>query len=336
MKRFLKYFLYSMFLIIFFDVVIFRHILGFGIPIVERYGFTTNYRMPTPYVNFVGDWLLQGKTSYDKVDFFGDKDISDEEKEKSIKVAFFGGSTGVPISERYFEEKLQELWGGVPVIVKNFSCASLHHRHHLHMILEFLPKYNPDIIIFYGGVNEGSQHLEYDPRPGYPYNFYYRGETPTLNKFLIEHSGIFSVLEQRFSILTNYKKLREEYKPATEEWGNDIVNKYFETLQLSKTVSETLKSKYWGHTRFIAFYQPYRLDMVPEFKREHEKIRERIKDKDYVFDIHDTFDIFDDSIWDENDYCHVGFDENSPQNKHLVNVMAEITAKNFPFKPTKN
>ena len=324
MKKIINYILYLFVFIIVLDFFIFRMIFGFGIPPLDRYGYNNNFRQPMPYVNFACQGLLEGKTSYDKTKFFK------TDKKDAIKVAFFGGSTGMPISEEYFAERLSQLFNKKNVIVKNFSCASLHHRHHLHMILEFLPKYNPDIVIFYGGANEGAQHILYDPRPGYPYNFYYRGETSTLRKFLIEYSAIFSTIEDRYGTITNYRNLNEEYKPGSEEWSKDIVYKYFETLELAKNITETLNSNNYGHTKFIAFYQPYKEDEVPEIKFVHKMITDGIKEKDYIFDIHSAYDKFDDSIWD--DFCHVGYDENSEPNKHIVDVMAETVAKKFPIK----
>lgn len=323
MKKILDIIVYSLFLFILFDFFFFRFVLGFGMINKDRWGFNTTFRQPEPYVDYILSGLMEDKTSYDKVDFFKNAGKDD------IKVAFFGGSTGMPISEEYFSERLTKLFGK-KVYVKNFSCASAQHRQHMHMVLELLPKYNPDIVVFYGGANEGPQNLIYDPRPGYPYNFYYKGETPTLKKFLIEYSALASSIEQRDGTITNYSKLKEEYQPGSEEWSDAIVEKYFDTLYLAKKTTETLNSKKYGHTKFIAFLQPLNIGEIPEYKDTHDKIRNKIKTTDYIFDIHNSFDNFDQKIWE--DYCHVGYDENNEPNRHIVDVMSDIIAKKFPLK----
>ncbi len=289
-------------------------------PFLDNYG-TQFGRIPAAYTGFVSDVIMENQNSYDKVNFF-------KSGNTTLKIAFFGGSTGEQLNEEYLNKKFKEYFKQ-DVELRNLSCTSSNHRQHLHMILEILPKYNPDIIVFYGGVNELTQPLWYDPRPGYPYNFYYKAETSPLKQFLIENSALISTLEYRKRNITHFTKLVKEYKPNSEEWWNDIIYKYFETLDLANKVAGTLNSNFYGKTKFIAFYQPYNMNFLDEYENVmNNKVRQRIKNYNYIVDIYNEFDDFKPDIW--VDYCHVK--KESGANEHIIDVMAKITADRFSNK----
>ena len=281
---------YVFILLIFFDFVLFRQVLKIGMPFLDNLG-TKSYRIPAAYTGFVLESIMDGQNSYDKVKFF-------KSNNDTLKIAFFGGSTGQYLNEEYLNKKFKEYFKQ-DVELRNLSCSSSNHRQHLHMMLEILPKYNPDIIVFYGGVNELIQPLWYDPRPGYPYNFYYKSETSPFKQFLIENSALISEWEYRKRKITPYQKLKDEYKPATENWWNDIINKYFETLKLSNNFAGTLDSAFYGKTKFIAFYQPYNIDLIEDkgdFNAVNERVRKELKKYNYIVDIHDEFNNFNSDI----------------------------------------
>lgn len=312
-----KYFILNIWIICFilFDMLICRGIFHLGYP--THYAFKGSAREPNPYVEFMREGLSP-ETSLDKTNFFKDA------KKNDIKVALFGGSTGEPLSSKLFQEKLSK-YMHQKVYVVNFSCISANHRQHLHMLLEVLPKYNPDIVIFYGGYNETVQAVYYDPRPGYPYNFFYRGELSPWKRFIIEHSALIGALEYKYNILSSLGKLQAEYKPLSAEWNKSIENKYFETMELSNAVTGTITSKKYGHTKFIGFYQPYQVKLVPEFMETNNNIRKKIKNIDYIYDVQDAYDGFDGNIW--KDICHVK--ETSGANEHIIDIMSRIVAKKF-------
>ena len=278
---------------IFFDVVVCRHLLHLGHP--SDFSNFHDKRPPRVYVEYTSEFLVK-ETSFDKTVFWKEKG------DDVIRVAFFGGSTGLPVATKLFSKRLSKLLGE-KVEVANFSICSGNHTQHLHTILEILHHSTPDIIVFYGGYNETITQGRFDPRPGYPYSYYYRGELSTVKKFLIENSALFGAYEWRYNTITHLSKLREEYKPFSEEWNKTIVDKYFSNMELAKRVSESLPSKKYGNTKFIAFYQPYRAELIPEFYPYHENIRERIKNVDYIIDIHDYYDQFGKEIY--IDECHV-------------------------------
>ncbi len=303
---------------IFVDSIILRGIFHLGYPVY--YTYNGSARDPKPYFEFMREGMST-QTSLDKENFFKDA------KKGDIKVVFFGGSTGEVLSSKLFQEKLSKYFAQ-PVSFLNLSCISANHRQHLHMILEVLPKYNPDIIIFYGGYNETVQGIFYDPRPGYPFNFFYKGEVSSLGKFLVEYSALFGALEYKYNIFSPLEKLKAEYNPLSPEWNKSIEDKYFETIYLSKKVSEVLKSDKYGHTRFIAFYQPYQIREIPEFANTNKDIRNRIKKIDYIYDIYDAYSSFGDGVWD--DICHVK--KNSGANEYIIDLMSKIVANKYNLK----
>ena len=244
-----------------------------------------------------------------------------ESKQNDIKIAFFGGSTGYlgnpPIPD-IVKKELEKLTG-LSVFVANYSVVSSNHRQHLHGIIEFLPQFKPDIVIFYGGYNETLQSASYDPRPGYPYNYFYRAETSALCKLLIDNSAIIGEIDKRIGVLTGYTKLRKEQQPFSDGWNNRMIEKYFETLRLANSVASIIESQRFGKTRFFAFYQPYQVPK--ELLSANNNIKNKIRSIKYVFDVSSEFDALGKEIY--NDIVHV----KQPANEVMGAKIAQIIVK---------
>ncbi len=267
--------------IVFADVVVLRYGLGYGYPrhTVEE----TIHRSPVPFVMFTGK---PGAVSHNDFGFKG-KSLKDAPP-GALSIAFFGGSTGYignPTIPDVMETELSKLLD-TAVFVANYSVVSSNHRQHLHAIIEYVAGDHPDLIVFYGGYNETITNAFYDPRPGYPYNYFYQSETPDILKVLIKHSAIIGTIEVKTGRISGLHKLREKWKPYSPEWNRAVTDKYFETLHRAKQLTwATGKATKPG---FMAFYQPYR---VPEeFRSSHHHIRKRIDSLDYVYDVSDTYD----------------------------------------------
>ena len=167
-------------------------ITGIGSVLPEHYSKQNFQRQAAPYIEFKG---APNKLDHDR---YGYRRVPDAVREDSLKISFFGGSTGYqgePPIPVLLEEKLTKKLGR-PVQVANFSVVSSNHRQHLHNIIESREFFKPDIVIFYGGYNETLQSAFYDPRPGYPYNFYYRNETSPFRQILVRYSPTFFMLEE--------------------------------------------------------------------------------------------------------------------------------------------
>ncbi len=311
-------------LVVFFDIFIFRHLLGFG-SVYTKMNYNEFDKVAQPYAYFVHPDVARatkGNILYDGSSLW----YPEPPGEKTLKIALFGGSTagypdfGTPGSKtmpQYLADRLNEKFNG-NVAIANFGSSGGHHRQHLHMLFEFLPEYKPDIVLYYGGNNETALYIDgYDPRPGYPINFFYKEEFSTWKKFLLENSAIIGAWYDRFGSSSDIAKLREKAGFESPEWNQEMVDKYFESLEFSQFVSTSFKSEYFkGNTRFVAFFQPFKpLDEANEWQIK--EIRKQIPSYKYLHDIHDAYDGLGESIYYDN--CHV----NDEANRHMAELLAE-------------
>jgi len=310
----ISFIFYLVILISVFDVLVFRKCFRFGYP--RHYEEENIQRYPAPYVEFIGKPNVRDHNEY------GFRGPSFKESEpEDLKIAFFGGSTGQkgnPPIPKIVEMELEKLLG-VSVFVANYSVTSSNHRQHLHGIIEFLPQFKPDLVIFYGGYNETMQSAYYDPRPGYPFNYFYRSETGPLIKLLIENSAIIGEIDKKRGVLTGLAKLRTMEQPFSDDWNKRIADKYFETLRLSHDVTGSIESKRFGKTKFMAFYQPYQVPR--KFMSTHDDIKKRISAVNYVFDVSSEYDAFGSGAY--TDSVHV----NQRANQTMGSAIARIIVK---------
>jgi hypothetical protein len=316
LKSFSVYIVYLLTIIIVFDAIVFKWFLGFGYP--RHYEEDDIRRYPAPYVMFKGK---PNTYDHNEAGFRGSSFKNSDAND--LKIAFFGGSTGYfgePPIAMMVEKKLAESLN-ISVFVANYSVSASNHRQHLHGITEFLPQFKPDIIIFYGGYNETINNAFYDPRPGYPYNFFYRSETSPLLKLLLENSAIIGVVDKNTGAFSGLKKLRIEHQPFSGDWNRKIAEKYFETLELANNITGTIESDFFGKTKFLAFYQPFR---VPEeFMSTHNKIKHHISTLTYAFDVSLEYDSLGEKIY--TDSVHV----KQRANEVMGAKIAEIVANEF-------
>ena len=278
----LSYAVYLLVIVIVCDVLVFNKLLDFGYP--SHYADEV-VRQPAAYVGFTGKPFAR---AHNELGFRGSS--LEEAAANDLKVAFFGGSTGYngdPPIPTVVEATLERLLNR-DVFVANYSVVSSNHRQHLHGLLEYFNGTQPDLIIFYGGFNEMQGAADYDPRPGYPYNHFYRADTGPFTKVLIEHSAIAAEIDKAFGILSGIGPLRREEQPLSDNWNSRVANKYFETLSLANQLTSSYASSRFGRAKFMAFYQPY--IVKPEFRTAHLGVRERIQAVPYLFDVSSAFD----------------------------------------------
>ena len=255
----------------------------------DHYTRQDHQRQAAPYIEFKGE---PGKLDHD---VHGYRWVPDTLEPDALKIAFFGGSTGYngePPIASLIESRLNAN-SKFRVQVANFSVVSSNHRQHLHNILESRSLFQPDVVIFYGGYNETLQAAYYDPRPGFPYNFFYRNETPPFNQLLIRYSPTFYMLDELLTKkgiggLTPLAKLRTQEAPFSEQWNEAIIRNYFDTMYLAHSITGSFESQYCGKPVFLFFYQPYQVPA--EFIQTHEKIREAINDYSFGYDVSNTFE----------------------------------------------
>jgi hypothetical protein len=316
LKNKFLYILYLLFIIIITDTVLFKHILGFGYP--SHYEQENILRYPSPYVEFTG------KPNVRDHNILGYKGKSFYDADSgAVKVAFLGGSTGYngdPTISETIEKELKERWNE-NIFIANYSVVSSNHRQHLHMIVENVLLFKPDIIVFYGGNNETANYIHYDPRPGYPYNYFFRGELSSLRQILLKNSALLGELDKRFGIVSGLNKLRLEQNVSSKEWNTMVADKYLETIQLANMISKSSKSSLFEDCLFFAFYQPFQ---VPEsFVTTHNHIRQQIMDIPYI---HDVSAIYDQLGEAENvfiDEVHVQQPARNLMGKTIANLIIE-------------
>jgi hypothetical protein len=257
-------------------------------------------RKAAPYIEFKG---APGKLDHDR---YGYRWVPDTVDSNAVKIAFFGGSTGYqgepPVASLL--ETMLNSSGNNRVQVANFSVVSSNHRQHLHNIIESRSLFKPDVVIFYGGYNETLQPAYYDPRPGYPYNYFYRHETPLFARLLLKYSPTFYLTDElltRYGIggLTPLAKLRNSGKPFSAQWNDAVISNYFDTIDLARSITGSFTSQHCTKPVFLFFYQPYQVPA--EFMKAHNQIRKTIGTYSFGYDISDTFekrgmDVFTDIV----------------------------------------
>lgn len=244
---------FFLFILIFGSIDIFFSILGFGNLFKNNEHLIRRY--PSPYDMFAPKPNVRAHNSFG----FKGKEFVKFNDGVTVTIAFFGGSTGYngapPIINRVGDLLSKK---NINNFTYNFSSTSSNHTQHLHRLIKFLD-YNFDIIIFYGGGNETEGYYLYDPRAGYPYNFYYKElvDTNFLIYSLIRYSSFFGELESRTGLLSGLFKIKKVYQGNYDEWEKNIVNQYIKDVTIAKNISEKLiKSNYCKKTNFISIFQP--------------------------------------------------------------------------------
>ena len=272
------------------------------------------HRYPHPYVGFTGK-PNKGKSphKHNQFGFLGPE--LNQAKSDDFTIAFFGGSTGYrgnPNLPIMIEENLKKNnFNKGKVFISNFSAESSNHNQHLHMLIEFVLTSKVDLVIFYGGWNETVAQAAYDPRPGYPLNFFYIHDEPHWKKFLIENSRLFGMLQHK---IVNKNKFKEIV--YSEKWNRDIVNNYFETLNKARLVVNILEPNIKEKTDFVALYQPFDLSKTEEIMPIHSMIKDKSKSLSWLYDINDVL------LEIENNYIdaiHI--------KKHAREIIAEVISE---------
>jgi len=222
-------------------------LIGFGYP--SHYDQENIERFPTPSDMFRGKPNVRDHNSFG---FRGDFD----DTQQGYNVAIFGGSTtynGTPPIINLVVNKLES--EGISVNAFNFGSVSSNHTQHVHRLLEFSDRFRFDLVIFYGGGNETFQYADYDPRPGYPYNFFFRNELAPWKQMLLRQSSILGEFDIYTRLISGLRSLRSEQIDA--QWTNRIVNNYWRDLGLANLISqEIVQPQRCEATNFLSVLQP--------------------------------------------------------------------------------
>ena len=241
-----KYILPSLLTVLVLDAAL--SIFDFGYP--SHYQQENFERYPNPSDSF------RGKPNVLDHNEFGFRGNFAESGE-TFNVAIFGGSTtyngSPPIIEIVRNNLVDQ---GINFIAFNFGSVSSNHSQHLHRLLEFSDLYKFDLVIFYGGGNETLQYASYDPRPGYPYNFFYRNELNPLMQALLRYSSIVGAFDiYTGGAISGLKTIRNE--TINSDWIDLIVNNYWRDLsQASNIARYIVQPNICAQTNFMSILQP--------------------------------------------------------------------------------
>ena len=223
-------------------------LIGFGYP--KHYNQENIERYPTPSDTFRGKPNVR---DHNNLGFRGDFD----DRASSYNVAIFGGSTtynGSPPIIDLVETELEAQ--GISVDTFNFGSVSSNHSQHVHRLLEFSDRYRFDLVIFYGGGNESLQYASYDPRPGYPYNFFFRNELAPWKQTLLRISSILGTVDiYSGGFISGLSSLKAEYIDI--RWANEIVDNYWRDLALANAITKTIiQPDRCSASKFLSVLQP--------------------------------------------------------------------------------
>ena len=125
----------------------------------------------------------------------------------------------------------------------------------MHRIIKYHDIFNFDFVVFYGGWNETIQYVNYDPRPGYPYNFFFRNDLSLIKKLILKYSSILGEFDMHTGIINGRAKLVLSTK--TEDWEKKIINKYWRDLEVANNITNKLtKPNTCKNPLFISVTQP--------------------------------------------------------------------------------
>ena len=285
-KKIFNFFLhifFSVLLFLFLDNYLFKK-FGHGFP--SSFNEEVNQRSPAPYDMF------SGKPNYKDHNSDGFRGGEFKNSEGRIQIAFFGGSTGYngepPIID-LIKQKLDEK--EINIDIFNFSSVSSNHNQHVHRLVKFL-EYNFDIVIFYGGYNETIQSYLYDPRPGFPFNYWVRNELSRLKYFLLKNSSILAEYEKKTGKITNINLIRKDNNYPSDQWIDKILDNYETQIQKAKNLTEKIVVKhYCSKSKFFAFYQPISIQKSDAIsKKIIQKSVMRFKSNNDVIDISNSLE----------------------------------------------
>lgn len=177
-----------------------------------------------------------------------------------IRVVVLGGSTvflGNPSVPELLEGELQAR-GLDRVRVYNFGVVASVSEMELARLVHEVLDLEPDLVVMYNGANDITAPVLYDPRPGYPANFYVVESNPFLNEdfslagWLLSRSHLARILvprqieESLFPVAT----LRENAGWGSEAWRTEIADIYVGNVEKADAISRGRSAE------FAAILQP--------------------------------------------------------------------------------
>ncbi|MBO32844.1 MAG: hypothetical protein CMM74_07695 [Rhodospirillaceae bacterium] len=199
-----------------------------------------------------------------------------EADDDDFLVFVLGGSTvfsGAPPISDLLESRIQ-VAGHTNIKVLNYGVPSSNSGMELARLVYEVANFRPDMIIMYNGGNDLLHPLQWDPRPGYPFNFIAFERNPLLEEFrnydtltmmlLGSSIGRYTISRVARSSMNDFLRLpelREEVDWNTDVWREAIVKKYLENMMKAQAIAMAFNSK------FYVFFQPLKAYAPPQASR---------------------------------------------------------------------
>jgi len=287
------------------------------------------YRKPLPYVMFGGTKDVECYHKGERLNSLGyrGKAPLPSKDPDEFRIFVLGGSTivlGVNTVPDLLEKELRNN-GFENVNVYNFGIVSSVSSMEISRILFEISEFSPDLIVMYNGANDIIQPYNWDPRPGYPFNFIAYENNPLLQRdvkhyptipLFLYGSSIFQFLFPSYFVqkFVPLEEKRNEVGYKSSEWEDAIAKTYVKNLVKADAISKAFGAE------FIVFFQPTlftkeplheeeRKMVIPELRdyylRVYKKIISEIAKQPSELKVIDLSDIFD---GDDNlvfrDLCH--------------------------------
>jgi hypothetical protein len=180
-----------------------------------------------------------------------------------IRVFVVGGSTvfeGDPSLPELLEARLHEA-GLTGVRCFNYGVLSSVSGQELARIVFEISDLEPDLVVLFNGANDLTSPVQYDPRPGYPFNFLAHERNPLLERdvsayptwtLLAYGSNLLRAVAPGFFArrFGRLDEIRAETGYLSRDWRERIATGYVGNLVKAQRVSEAFGSD------FVAFFQP--------------------------------------------------------------------------------
>ena len=203
--------------------------------------------------------------------------------EGELRIFVLGGSTvfnGAPLARtipgQLESELLHHGFSGAKVY--NFGFVSAVSGQELALLTHLLVDYAPDVVISYGGGNDMHSPYQYDPRPGYPFDFVtLQIGTQALAGSLDLRSALASQLfRSRVIALIFAPRVQEIRLPMsalrtaagyrTPEWEHAIIDAYSNNLHRMCRLGRAFNFKFYAVLQPLIFQKSPRSDTETKLK----------------------------------------------------------------------
>jgi len=311
-------------------------------------------RVPRPYMMFGGaaNASIGREGVLNALGYRGDLPTMPKPASE-YRIFVLGGSTvfhGMPAISDLVEQEFKKN-GYTNVEVFNFGVVSSVSGMELSRMLFEISELSPDLVVMYNGGNDILQPFNYDPRPGYPFNYLVYESNPIMEGDVSKYPswalwGYGSNLARSYGSgyfqnkFVNMEALRQRVGWNTENWRTQIADLYVKNAYKGSQVAKAFGAD------FVALLQPtiyYKDNLAPgeqqlmqrytdrkgHAEATRELIRQRyatLKNNFLMVDLSDAYDKTNDQVF--RDEIHTI----QPAKPFMANAIYQVLSKTFQAK----